>query len=281
MVDPLGALVAAAGKAVDPAATEAAKTASGLMANLFGPLTGQMGQDLLAKYKNRNVSRVAKLAAAKGSSEAGSIPPRVGGAVFDAASFADDELVAEYLSGVLASSRSQEGRDDSGVTWTALVARLSSDQLRLHFMLYSSAAVLLRGVRLDSLDVFRHERIYVPVAPLLRHFATPDSTRRFNESLMNLVREGLVNDNYMLQTEGAKLSSERAVPDEPGLVFRASPAGVGLFLWGLGLGRHSVLRLNELDIPIPDNWDAPIPLEGSMRYELIPLRSAGQPKEAL
>lgn len=66
------------------------------------------------------------------------MPPRVAAEVFEKAQWAENEFVAEYLSGVLATGRTPQGTDDTGVTWTAMVARLSSDALRLHYMVYSA-----------------------------------------------------------------------------------------------------------------------------------------------
>jgi hypothetical protein len=63
--------------------------------------------------------------------------------IFEHDSHADEDIVVEYVSGVLASSRTEEGRDDRGVGWSSPVARMSCDQLRLHYVLYSNARAVL------------------------------------------------------------------------------------------------------------------------------------------
>jgi hypothetical protein len=228
-----------------------------------------MGDDLLAKYKNRNVQKVADLAANKGRGEDGSIPPRVGGAVFDAASFAEDELVAEYLSGVLASSRSPDGKDDTGVSWAALVARLSSDQLKLHYLLYSSAAFHLRNVDLTSLDVLTGAQLYMPLEPVIEMLT---EAGRFNEAVMNLVREGLVGGSYEVQVDAEELSPDRAIPEGPGMLYYPTPSGAALYLWGVGLGRTSVRQFNHVEVTLPEGVELPVPVPLSGRYDEFPAR---------
>tara|TARA_R110002020_G_scaffold39986_4_gene118267 strand:+ start:3121 stop:3609 length:489 start_codon:yes stop_codon:yes gene_type:complete len=139
MADPIDAIVAAAGaaKATDPIATEAAKAGTALWMKVLGPPAEAIGDHLRARIESWSedalAARVLKKAAKKvDPTVPGAVPPRVAADVFDKAQWAEDEFLAEYLSGVLASSRTRDGKDDSGVGWTALVGRLSADQLRMH-----------------------------------------------------------------------------------------------------------------------------------------------------
>ncbi|MDD4354023.1 MAG: hypothetical protein PHN56_06225 [Candidatus Nanoarchaeia archaeon] len=58
--------------------------------------------------------------------------------VFFNGSFTDDSICAEYFGGILASSRSLDGKDDSGVFYADIIKSLSSSQLRLHYIIYNS-----------------------------------------------------------------------------------------------------------------------------------------------
>ncbi len=58
--------------------------------------------------------------------------------VFWNGSFTDEEICAEYFGGILASARSEDGKDDAGVFYTDLIKSLSSTQLNLHYLVYSS-----------------------------------------------------------------------------------------------------------------------------------------------
>lgn len=59
------------------------------------------------------------------------------------ASLADSDLVSEYCGGILAGSRSEDGKDDSLVPFVNVVRALSSRQVRLHYDIYRS----LEGIK--------------------------------------------------------------------------------------------------------------------------------------
>jgi hypothetical protein len=58
--------------------------------------------------------------------------------VFFNGSFTDEAICAEYFGGILASSRSIDGKDDIGVFYTDIIKSLSSSQLKLHYIIYHS-----------------------------------------------------------------------------------------------------------------------------------------------
>lgn len=58
--------------------------------------------------------------------------------VFWNGSFTDETICAEYFGGILASSRSNDGKDDTGVYYVDLIKSLSSNQLKLHYLIYLS-----------------------------------------------------------------------------------------------------------------------------------------------
>jgi hypothetical protein len=58
--------------------------------------------------------------------------------VFWNGSFTDEAICAEYFGGILASSRSDDGKDDAGVYYVDLIKSLSSNQLKLHYLIYLS-----------------------------------------------------------------------------------------------------------------------------------------------
>lgn len=124
MVDPititLGASAAASG---DAFAKESAKTANNLVVRLFGPPVDVLGEHMASALRAKvdNARKVAELADSRIGDRSGRIPPRVGASVFDAAQFADEEIVAVYLSGVLDSSFSEDP-SDRGLPWSALIA---------------------------------------------------------------------------------------------------------------------------------------------------------------
>lgn len=102
-----------------------------IVEKLLGPTADYIGLGVKTWTEKRveNVGRIFRIAAEKlGSSieEKGGIPPKVLKGILEEGSFCDDELSANYLGGVLASSRSSAPRDDRGATYIALIGRLST-----------------------------------------------------------------------------------------------------------------------------------------------------------
>ncbi len=169
----------------------------------------------------------------------GAIPPRVLKAVLDEAQFADDELTAEYLGGVLASSRTEIGRDDRAATYSALISRLSTYQLRLHYALYESARQALTGRNISlaiSDERAREARLFWDLDAARDAMAFSDEEHLqypeiFRHCLQGFVRESLISDVYALG--GPELLRRHvgnlAFPSY-GLVAALTPLGVSLFV---------------------------------------------------
>ena len=61
---------------------------------------------------------------------------RVTREVFMNWSFTDEEICAEYFGGILASSRSEDWKDDAWVFYVDIIKSMSSAQLKLHYIIY-------------------------------------------------------------------------------------------------------------------------------------------------
>jgi hypothetical protein len=270
-MDPLSIVGAAAAKHADETATEAAKVGSRLWLNIVEPTAHQIGMDLLSRYQNSRVQRV--VAGADRRNPTGSIPLRLAAAVYEAASVSDEEVVSEYLSGILASSRTAEGENDSGLPWSALVARLPVNALRAHYLLYSTVHHAKRQTGLN-LGQMLQQRVAIPAPALAAHFVgleqPEDAAAAYDlpitagiEVLTALAREGLVTDvNWGPGSEFAPLfTTESGVVGWPyGLTCKLLPAGVSLLFWGLGMGRQSLGNYCSLalDLTPLDDWALPL-----------------------
>src|SRR5205823_2957980 len=94
----------------------------------------------LVERCNINLDNVFKIAVRKLRGRLavpGSVSPRVLKHIIDEGAFCEDEMVAEYLGGILASSRQADGRDDRGVCFLNDIKSLSSYQVRTHYLIYS------------------------------------------------------------------------------------------------------------------------------------------------
>src|SRR5262249_27664159 len=112
-----------------------------LVEKVLGPTAEYVGAGLraFAQHRVENVKRIFHKASIllEDNPPAGqAVPPRVLRDVLNDGSYRDDELTAEYYGGILASSRSGIPRDDRGAVFTALLSRLSTYQLRAHYVLY-------------------------------------------------------------------------------------------------------------------------------------------------
>jgi hypothetical protein len=151
MPDPVtGAVVGAVAlaKAMDPGGPEAEKVASNLLTRLFGPSVDVLGEALArsVEYRTRNFGRIVQKANAKSQgSRDGIVNTRVALVMLEEGSLCDDELMAEYLGGMLAGARTFNGKDDRAVSWIKIIAGLSSFQVRAHYLLYREWADRLNG----------------------------------------------------------------------------------------------------------------------------------------
>lgn len=265
-MDPLSLSVGAAGKAIEPAAAEAAKVAGNILTRLLGPLADEMGATLVAKYRVSNVQRVARRAAEKVALDVdGAVPARVAAAVFDAAQWAEEEFVTEYLSGVLAAARTPDGRDDSAVAWTALVARMPTAAIKLHHALYVAFHTLVAGMKVESLNQLTDRDFYVSAQAAMDLLEDTSEDGTFTQDAVHLLQaEGLIATQGWGTVDYLQgIYRPRQFP-EAGLVFRAAPRGMLLILQAFGLSSvdpESIVRSDlsfRLDGPEVDNAE-PLP----------------------
>lgn len=132
------------------AALGSAQVSKDALGKMLGPTAEYIGEGVRSWSERRteNVQRVFAVAHRRlgdGINRPGAVPPRVLKAVLDEAQVADDELVAEYLGGVLVSSRSEVGRDDRAASIARLVSGLSSYAIRTHYVLYGATHSHMRG----------------------------------------------------------------------------------------------------------------------------------------
>ena len=105
-----------------------------ILTKILGPTADYLGNELknVVDICNVNLDNVLKNAVktlGKKIDEPGAVPPRVLKHVVEEGKFVDDELSAEYYGGLLASGRSEDGRDDRALTYLATLKDLSTYQI--------------------------------------------------------------------------------------------------------------------------------------------------------
>jgi hypothetical protein len=235
----------------------------GLMSRVLGPSADELGEvaKLWTAYKLRNVRRMIAAAERKSDSNLNdAVHPRVAHQVLDSGSYCDDELMAEYYGGLLAAAKTPSGRDDRAISWSSIVTGMSAIQIRAHYLLYREWAARLHGMELNlGMDRDRaRTRMDVEATEfigLLRNDSELDPNAMISESLLGLVRLGLLNERYSFGPRDIDNAPES--PFENLLRVNIAPSGLQLYGWAQGLpgvypGEFTKKAMAfETDPPIP------------------------------
>lgn len=254
-------------KAATSAADESSKAVGGLLVRLFGPAADVAGEALAqwTAKRVRNAQRIAEIADRKTVGRGGIANMRLVPALLGDGSYCDDELMAEYLGGVLAGGRTPSGRDDRAVSWSKLVTSMSVIQIRAHFILYREWAHALHGVTHISLaSDINDAQMYVNLDEFLApmHEAVPDLS---DDSLLTDIVSGLgrfdligrgwaAGNAFTMQPTGG---TPAELPFEQAFRVRPSIAGIALYGWACGVPDVDPTSFKELpellalDVPIP------------------------------
>lgn len=238
-----------------------------MLAVLFGETALYVGEDVenMPERRRANVARIATLALKRLGdrvSDPGAVPPRVIGRLLTDGSFCEDHLASEYWAGLIVCSRTANANDDRVVRRLDVMARLSTHQIRTHYLFYATLRRLLMAARDPAGVDFESKRYrmatFVPAFNYLRAMAFTDAEAR---KMSVLASDILVGMGVELLLDGSNTGTEEylkkffktdAIQGE-GIVFAPSLMGVQLFLWAFGaLDRDGVHYLNPVfDCAVP------------------------------
>lgn len=171
--------------------------------------------------------------------EPGEVPPKVLKVVIDEGSYSNDPLATEYFGGILASSRTEGGRDDRGARLAKMVDGLSTYQLRAHYLLYASIRATFGG---KDLPFNMHGRpkmqIFIPMEPFVHAMDFDEGELAQISSLLGHIFFGLHADN-LIEGQWRYGSKEHMVElyaqaETGGIVCQPSALGAELFLSAFG-----------------------------------------------
>jgi hypothetical protein len=214
-----------------------------LLNRLLGPSADYLGEKTRGVIEKCDVNldwifRIATRKLGDRIQENGSVSPRVLKHVVDEARFCEDEIVAEYLGGVLASSRANGESDDRGVCFLNDIKSLSSYQLRTHFLIYSTLPRFADAIR------FNPHSYYGEHGQLTLIF-TDDSYLAALNCADGPLRKSVGRHSFLglearlLCNGGAIAFQNHENGDPPRAPWRfcwPTQYGHELFVWGLGLG---------------------------------------------
>lgn len=221
---------------------------SALTLKLLGPTVDYLGEGMRvwSETRMRNVRGIFDKAERKIDPstlrDSGAVAPRVLRGVLSDGSFVTDELSQDYFGGVLASSHSESGRDDRAATYIELLARLSTYQIRTHYVLYCAAQVACAAMPgIDLSHVAGRDRVGDFFMRFPRFFTLLDLSDSemddlpavLTHALVGLHREGLIGVHWHFSTDRDNVSASEAGQGHEfpcgGLVFGLSMFGIELF----------------------------------------------------
>jgi len=237
-----------------------------LVPRILGPSADYLGGELRS-YTEKGAANLRRIFTNAGEklgdelNKPGQVSPKVLKNVLEEGYFSEDELAAEYFGGVLASSRTTNSRDDRGATFIKLVSRLSVYQLRMHHIFYATvrkrhsgtkANVFQQSDRRSTLKTFVSFSAFVRGLDLQQG---EDINTLLPHILSGLIREGLIEEDFVWGTPEHIKKSKGFDVSEGGIVLSPSTLGLELFLWAYGKGDRTLHAMfdSALELkPIPD-----------------------------
>ena len=228
-----------------------------LMGKILGPTADYLGAEMkgLIHKCNVNLDTIFSKAIDKlegRADELGAVNARVLKNIIDEGRFCEDEITAEYFAGVVASSKTVDGRDDRGIPILAKIKQMSSYQIRFHYLTYYLTASfyyrgqLNIGVHGDRLKM----PIYIPNVVIEAALGTTDS--RMMRDLVPHCASGLYGLgllNYCHYGHTDDLREEYVGATDPGVIIEPNLRGAELFMWAHGIKGatgHEILKLKDL-----------------------------------
>jgi len=212
---------------------------------ILGPTADYLGVSLkdFAKKRADNVGRIfgnAEKKLGNKINQPGQVPPRVLKKIIDEGSYCDDTVAVEYFGGVLASSRTESGRDDRGARIGKILDGLSVYQIRSHYIVYT----LIRKLFKESGYLFNREdrhkmEIFIPWEVYSSAMQFDDSENKQYMSIISGTFFGLHQDNLIETFYYAPVEDiQKEYPEAKngGIVVAPSASGAELYLWGFGFG---------------------------------------------
>jgi len=239
---------------------------------LLGPTADYLGQGLRDFTQKRAqtiglIFQSAELKLGVKLDAPGEVPPKVLKAVLDEGSFSNDPLAVEYLGGVLASSRTEHGRDDRGARIAKVVDNLSTYQLRTHYLVYATIRKLFANSGLPlNMEGRPKMQIFIPYSNYFTAMDFSESELLNLNPLLNHIFFGLHGDN-LLEGQWQYGNKEHIIKLHPsalegGIVCGPSALGVELFLWAFGQADKSLEYLFSAEFSTAVNG-LPIAIDGA------------------
>ena len=166
--------------------------------------------------------------------------PKVLKTILNEGSYADDVVATEYFGGVLASSRTEVGRDDRGSRLAKMIDNMSAYQLRSHYLIYSTISERFSnsGNTFNLSQNRRKMQLFLPIEDYARAMAFTqqewDNPQMLQHILHGLGADELIADAVWGGHEDLKKTFSGA--PSAGIICVPTVLGAELLLWAFGHG---------------------------------------------
>lgn len=237
---------------------------------LLGPTADYLGGELQEFTKKRieNVGKIFSKAEQKlgeNINSPGQVPPKVLKTILNEGSYCEDSVAVDYFGGILASSRTELGRDDRGARIAKILDGMSTYQIRSHYIIYS----LIKKKFAGSGNKYNMEdrpkmQLFIPMNVYIASMQFDEKELQQFGAILSHALFGLNNDDLIEGFQyGPKDHLKKYFPDaeSDGILVNPSAFGAELYLWGYGEGNRELsFALNDselIDLP-----DVPLVLDG-------------------
>jgi hypothetical protein len=147
----------------------------------------------------------------------------------------------EYFGGVLASSRANEENDDRGLRYSKMIEKMSAQELRLHFLVYSALRQSVPYHLANNIHLQRSKlEFFIPADSLLaKMYPSQIFDENCGTELSNafyaLFHDGLIEGRWRIGPKDSLVEWFKLAPSD-GVIVQPSAPGVSLFLWAFGRG---------------------------------------------
>ena len=231
---------------------------------ILGPTADYLGEELKAftQLRINSVGKIFSNAEKKLGprlDSPGQVPLKVLKSVINEGSYSEDPVMLEYFGGVLASSRTEIGRDDRGARIIRTLDNLSAYQIRTHYLIYSTIAHLFSnsGKEFGISEDRAKMEVFLPFVGYAKSMEFTQ-VEWDNPQILAHIWHGLSSDNLIenrwqaANRETLQNIGENA-PDN-GIICQPSALGAELFLWGFGYGDKPLdyILSDKLKVEIDD-----------------------------
>ena len=244
-----------------------------LMDRTAGPIIEASGRALVDRIRRRLDSFIGRTKERAGDTSNFEFDDRMAIKVLQEVATVDDEVLADYLGGVLLSSTGGH-RQDQGSAVLAVLSALSTMQVRGHYAIYSAYRRLLAGEELNMYSDrdLRSRTMFVDQAEFFAALGVEEGNLPTPYPVPHVTR-GLHRAELLgRHFGGSKIEILHKYgltdADRPGFVVSPTPTGAELFLWGHGCEVLDANTFTDPDLVMYPLLVAPPALDSARMVEV-------------